>query len=526
MAELAIRWHAPVSGTVVLSREFLLAENPELAERAHITLIQTPMADATDHFKGEVTSGLALVAAIPVIGEGRLLGVTYGGVLLNRSTGIVDRISETVFQNEIYNNVSVGKATIFYGDTRISTNVTTSNGRRALGTRISREVGERVLKEGHKWTDRAFVVNDWYITAYEPIDDIFGRRVGILYVGVLEAKYNDIRNQALSFLILIIVSGMVLSIVLGYVLAERIMRPVYQLIKASEQVMEGNLYPEIDRKHFPNNEIRILKKTFLKMLDSLRDRDLRQKVESEHRLHLSEKQASVGRLAAGVAHEINNPLTGVLTFSNMLLKRSDLPADIRADIQTIANATERVRKIVKGLLDFSRQTSINAEPVDLNKLIVQTISLLENQALIKGIALGFKPFDGIPVLTLDRSQIQGVIINIILNAIDATEAGGSVEVATGLGLLTGRVEKKGVEIVISDTGCGIEADNLDKIFDPFFTTKGVGKGTGLGLAVSYGIIERHGGSILVRSEVGKGSIFTVWLPGEDLSGDKNKNISG
>jgi len=430
IANLAIKRGVTISGTVVLNKEFLSAEAPELADRARMGLLPTPRA--APRAEKEETSGMALATAIPVFEGDNMLGVLYAGVLLSRSQKIVDTVRDTVFQHEIYKGRSIGTATIFFNDLRISTNVLTPEGNRAIGTRVSEEVKERVLTEGKRWTDRAFVVSDWYITAYEPIEDIFGERVGMLYVGVLEAKYADMRRNALSVLIIITLAGMALAVVLGYILANKIMRPVHQLIDASDQVSQGNLSPEIGP--ISKNEIGVLEKTFTEMLSSLRERDRRSKAESENRLIQSEKQASVGRLAAGVAHEINNPLTGVLTYTHMLLRRKDIGDDIRSDLQTIVESTERVRKIVKGLLDFSRQTKLDKEPTDINRLIHAIISAIENQALIKGVSIKFDPGENLPMLTLDRSQFQSVLINLIINALDSTEPGGNINIYTATGL--------------------------------------------------------------------------------------------
>jgi len=516
MAALALKRGDAISGTVVLSDDFLDAENPELAGRARIQLLPTPRAAPRPD--KEETTGMTLGAAVPVFEDGDILGVLYGGVLLNRSQEIVDRVRDTVFQQETYRGRSIGTATIFLGDIRISTNVFTPDGKRAIGTRVSSEVKGRVLDEGKNWMDRAFVVSDWYITAYEPIEDILGERVGMLYVGVLEAKYVDVRRKALSIFILLTLAGIALAIGLGYLLEDKIMEPVRRLIGASAQVSQGNLSPEIGP--ISRNEVGILQKTFTEMLNSLRERDRRQKAESEIRLLQSEKQASIGKLAAGVAHEINNPLTGVLTFTHMLLRRKDLGDDVHSDLQKIAHATERVRKIVKGLLDFSRQTKLDPEPVDVNRLVRSAISLVENQALVRGIRLIFEPAEELPMLTLDRAQFESVLLNLILNALDATETGDTVTLSTGISVSTNHVSHKGLEIAVTDTGCGIPPENLDNLFDPFFTTKEVGQGTGLGLAVSYGIVERHGGTIRVQSEVGRGSTFTIWLPIGELSGQK------
>lgn len=520
IANLALQKQVAVSGTLILSNELLFSENPELAERARIKLLPTKMA--TPRPESEELSGMAIAAAVPVFEGGNFLGVLYGGVLLNRSQEIVDLVRDTVFQHEIYKGRSIGTATIFRKDIRISTNVLNPDGTRAVGTVGSEEVTTRVLTEGKKWTDRAFVVNDWYITAYEPIEDIFGQRVGMLYVGVLEAKYADVRWKALSLFIMITVAGMALAIGLGYIIANKISRPVQQLIKASVQVSQGNLSPEIGS--ISKGEIGVLQKTFKQMLASIQERDQRQKAESEIKLLQSEKQASIGKLAGGVAHEINNPLTGIFTFTHMLLRRKDIPEEVRLDLETIAQETERVRKIVKGLLDFSRQTELDREPTDVNRLVRFSISLVENQALIKGVNLSFEAGEGLPMITLDRNQMQSVLLNIIINALDATDPGGSITITSGIGVSTSKPGQNGIEILCTDTGCGISPENLNKLFDPFFTTKDVGHGTGLGLSVSYGIVERHEGTIWVQSKIGKGSTFKVWLPIEEQSAG-NENIS-
>lgn len=510
VAELVFARLVPISGTVILDKKFLAAHSLELADMARIKRLHAP--GETPPKEDVETAGMVLVAAFPIFDKGNLIAVIYGGTLLNMSHTIVDTVRDTVFKNETYKGRCVGTATIFFNDLRISTNVMTTDGKRAIGTQVSPEVKERVLLKGERWTDRAFVVSDWYITAYEPIEDIFGKRIGMLYTGVLEEKYIDLRNRTLFILVIITFAGMLLAIGLGYFLADKIMRPVNRLIKASQAVSEGNFNPEIGP--VSRDEIGVLQKTFRNMVISLEERDRQKKAESENRLIQSEKQASIGRLAAGVAHEINNPLTGVLTFTHMLLRRKDLEEDIRSDLEVIAQSTERVRKIVKGLLDFSRQTKLDREATDVNRLVGATVSMMENQALVKGVGLHFDPGEPLPLVTLDRSQIQSVLLNMILNALDATKPGDSIDIYTATGLSASDAGQTGVEITIADNGCGIPPDNLDKLFDPFFTTKEVGQGTGLGLSVSFGIVHEHGGAIRVQSEPGKGTRFFIWLPVE------------
>ncbi len=242
--------------------------------------------------------------------------------------------------------------------------------------------------------------------------------------------------------------------------------------------------------------------------------DLREKLKMERELQetqlqllQSEKMASLGKLAAGVAHEINNPLGGILIFSKMLLE--DLPPDDprREDLERICDEASRCKEIVKGLLEFARQTSYKMEPTDLNRALVQGISLLENQALFHNIRIVKNLDPNLPPITANIGQLNQVFMNIILNAAEAMEGQGTLTVNTRLG-----PDKDTVIVEFTDTGCGIKEEHLTRIFDPFFTTKEVGKGTGLGLSMSYGIVEKHRGRIWVKSKEGEGCTFTIELP--------------
>jgi two-component system NtrC family sensor kinase len=505
IAQLALHRKASVSGTFVLEKGFLMDENPQLADRARIFLTPIQGTNSIDDWNVE-TMGMAIAAAAPVFHEGALLGVLYGGLLLNKEKSFVDTVRDTVFLDEKYKDRNIGRASIFLNDIRISTNVLTEGGKRALGSRVSEDVKTKVLVKNERWTERAMVIKDWYITAYEAIRDAQGKNVGILALGILEEKYTDLRRETLSVFVLITLAGMALAAVLGTFAANRIMNPVRQLIRASQQVTEGSLTPDIGPAS--HGEIAVLQKTFKEMVAAMG----RRRAASQNMLIMSEKQASVGRLAAGVAHEINNPLTGVLTYTHMLLRRKDLTDDIRGDLQTVAEATERVRKIVKGLLDFSRQTKPDRELVDVNKLVSSTTAMMENQALVKGVKIAFNPAENLKTVNMDRNQFQSVLLNIIINALDATKAGDSISLSTRNSALVNEDGQTGIEIAIADTGCGIPPEHVNKLFDPFFTTKEVGHGTGLGLSVTLGIVQRHGGTIRVTSEVGKGSTFTIWVP--------------
>jgi len=241
-------------------------------------------------------------------------------------------------------------------------------------------------------------------------------------------------------------------------------------------------------------------------------KDLRPKIETEKSLEKSrmqllqsEKLASIGRLAAGVAHEINNPLGGIIMYSHLVLEALDKNNDSYKNLQKIVTQAERCKRIVKRLLDFSRQRELEIEPVDMNVNIEESLSFVESQALFQNIEI-IKALDpNLPQIMADKSQLQQVVINLALNAAKAMGGKGKLTVSSSPG--NGFVELK-----FTDTGCGITPENLEKIFEPFFTTQSDKNGDGLGLAVSHGIITKHKGTISVDSRVNEGTTFTIKLP--------------
>jgi two-component system NtrC family sensor kinase len=212
-----------ISGTQVFQREELLKEGENLAQKALLKLVPTPKAKPIE--KIEETSGMVLKSAHPIIDfNGEVLGVLTGGVLLNRNYEIVDRIKNIVFKDAKYKGKEIGTATIFFGDLRISTNVIDKEGNRAIGTRAMKEVQEQVLEKGLPWIQRAFVVDDWYITAYEPIRDIQDKIVGILYVGMLESKYAIMKERIILLFFLFSLSGMLIALTISFLLSWKILK--------------------------------------------------------------------------------------------------------------------------------------------------------------------------------------------------------------------------------------------------------------------------------------------------------------
>lgn len=451
---------------------------------------------------------MMLCAAAPVRGpDGQVVGVLQAGVLLNRNYGLVDQVQNTVFRDERHHGRLIGTATIFQDDVRISTNVQREDGARAIGTRVSAEVYDHVLRKGETWLGLAWVVNAWYISAYEPIRDPGNRPIGMLYVGVLEDKFAELTLRTLSIFACVTLVGLLAAGVAGWQLAGSISRPVYSLASASAAIARGEFSHTLPVQS--QDEIGRLTESFNIMARALKERDELLKEHTRQQLTRSERLAAVGRLAAGVAHEINNPLTGVLTFAHMLKQSAPANSQQRADANTIIEATTRCRDIVRGLLAFSRQSEPNKRLSDLNVVVREAVNLTRNQAHIHHINVVEEYQDDLPHVVADANQIEQVVLNMIVNAIDAMADGGDLTIATRA------VENSRgpwVEITVSDTGSGSAPENIEHIFDPFFTTKPTGEGTGLGLAVAYGIISEHGGTIDVQSRPEGGTILMVRLP--------------
>lgn len=508
IVQYLINHRLQTAGTVVLTKAFMIRENPEISRQIQFYPLQNNHQDTIEE-EGEKAC-LAIAAAIPIFEHrtgGELTGVLYGGILLNQNTSIVDLVQKSIFPVGIQKETRLPTASIFFDTFRIATNMMEKNGNRAIGTQVSDEVKQQVLIRGNHWTTREHCLSERYISTYKPIEDISGKRVGMYSISILESTYSTVQRNFILFFILATFIGAMIATGMGFLLVYRILVPVHRLVKASQSVSDGNTNPDIGPIS-RDREVALLQNTFKNMVESMK----RRRVESKSQILQSEKQASVGRLAAGVAHEINNPLTGVLTYTHMLLRRNDITDDMRVDLQVVAESTDRVRKIVKGLLDFSRQTKIDPEPTDMNRLVEATIKLIENQALLKGVILQFNPAENLPLIVLDQSQVQSVLLNIMINALDATNPSGIITIHSTMDLSASDTGHRGVEVSIEDTGCGMPPEHLNQIFDPFFSTKEVGKGTGLGLSVSFGIVKEHGGNIRVQSEEGKGSKFFVWLP--------------
>ncbi len=500
------------ASTVIIPYEELVRESPALAEQARIKLI--PTTKAVPRQQTEETSGMMLKAAVPVMSEkNELLGVIYGGLLLNRNFEIVDKVKDTVYKGMTYKDRDIGTATIFLQDTRISTNVKNEDNTRAIGTRVSAEVYDHVLNKGKTWKSRAFVVNDWYITAYEPIKNVNDQIIGILYVGILEDKFTDMKRETVWVFLGITAIGLMVAFMISYLLAGSITKPVRELVSAAQKLADGDLDQTVKIKS--GKEIAKLGHAFNYMVEAIKERDEQLKEQAKEIVGRSERLAMIGQLAAGVAHEINNPLGSIIIFSHILLEEPEVKGLARKNLEKIVKESTRCKDIVKGLLDFARQTEPEIKLADLNEVLKSTLSLVEKQTLFQNIHTTTRIDPGLPPVEIDTTQVQQVFMNIIINAAEAMNGQGELIITTGLS-----GNQRFVEVGFTDSGCGISRENLKRLFEPFFTTKEVGHGTGLGLAISYGLIEKHKGRIEVQSTVGKGTTFNIKLP---IKKEKIKN---
>ena len=501
-----------VASTEVLDREALLAENEALPDLALVR---------PDGPAAGVTSGLVLFSAVPVKLNGATAGVLYGGALLNNRHEIVDRVEQLLYGGEQYGDRQIGTVSILLGNTWISTNVVRAPAGRATGIVLAEDIAGSVLGSGRSWSGRTFAVGDWYVASCEPLRNSAGGVIGALYVAILEAPFMAARTEVMRIFLIVCLVGLLIVFALTYLLTRTMIHPLEEMVAATKRIASGDL--DVTVNVASRDEIGDLAVSFNNMLASLKtmNNELQQwahtleekvrdrtaeLVDVQARMAQSEKLASIGRLAAGVAHGINNPLGGILSLTMLALEDLGPDHPLRGDLDLIVKQTLRCREIVKGLLDFSRQSETRAARTEVNPVIDNTLALLERQAIFHNIRTERHLADGLPPVFIDPGQLQEVVINLMLNAVDAMEENGELTVETSLNRGAGEVV-----IRISDTGKGIPPDAMPFIFEPFFTTKKVGQGTGLGLAIVHGVVTRAGGKVEVASVPGA-TTFTIKLP--------------
>ncbi len=350
-------------------------------------------------------------------------------------------------------------------------------------------------------------------------------------IGILEADYTladidrTLRKQKIATLTFGIIFTFLCCVVLCVILWKIIIKPLNLLAEGMEKVSKGDLDHKIEIK--TKDEMGMLAKTFNSMTKELKmarerlenwakelEEEVQRKTEEirkgqEQMIH-TEKLASLGRMAAGVAHELNSPLTGIVTFAHLMLQR--IPPENkmdREDLEVIIEQAERCSKIIKGLLGFSRALPAEKSDININDTIRHVLDMIQNQAKFHNIKIITDLAPDLPTIKGDASQLEQVYMNLLINAADAMNDRGEIKIATRTVKEDG---KEYVEIEFTDTGPGIPEEYMNRLFEPFFTTKPVGKGTGLGLSVSHGIVRKHGGHIRVKSKVGEGTSFFIRLP--------------
>ncbi len=357
-------------------------------------------------------------------------------------------------------------------------------------------------------------------------------------LGVLDIVYSlddidrKMRTSAITMAVLSLGFILIAAASVGFFVHRLVYVPLRDMEGGAKRLAAGDLEQMIPVRS--DDEFGQLATSFNAMTVALRNSQselrewghtLEQKVEKRtHELRVaeaetvrSEKLASVGLLAAGIAHELNNPLTGVLTFTTLLRKKMPEGSTDAEDLDLVIRETKRCAAIIRRLLDFAREKTPEKKFTDLNQVIEDTARIIERPASFRDIEIALELDRSLPPVWIDADLIKQVVMNMLVNAQHAIEHQGSITVRTqrapeAKSPEPGSAPVPMVEIAIIDTGCGIPEKNLKRIFDPFFTSKEVGKGTGLGLSVSHGIVRSHGGLIEVASEVGKGSTFRVYLP--------------
>ena len=473
------------AGTEIIPAEFL--DQVGLDEQARIPLKDTPKAAPEPFDPREGTAGLALTGVYPIRGEdGQVTGAVLAAHLFNNDFTLVDRVKEVA---------GVDTVTIFFGDLRVSTNVM-EKGERAVGTRVSQEVYDVVLEQGRFYPGKAFVVNEWFITRYEPLHDHGGQVVGSLYVGARLSAFLGLLRTFYFRVALIALVCIVLAGVIAVPIARVVTRPITELVEANRRLAQGDMTVRVQAHG--SGELAMLGRSFNSMVETLH--------QTQQELLHKEKLASMGQLAAGVAHEINNPLGTILLFSDVMYKEAPEDDPRRDDLKMVINETTRCKNIVADLLNFARQQEVLAQDTDVHTLLEQAVEGVSRQPAFEGVEIMRQFSPDLPTIQADPAQLQQVFVNLLNNAAEAMEGSGTITLATR------PMNSQWVEIKVSDTGRGIPEENLGKLFTPFFTTKALGRGTGLGLSIVYGIIKMHRGQIAVQSQVGQGTTFIVTLP--------------
>ncbi|MCW5662240.1 MAG: cache domain-containing protein [Piscinibacter sp.] len=517
------------AGIAVLAPHEFAALAPALQARVAVPLV--PTRNAAPTARTQEDRAMVVLAGAPVVApDGRLLAHVQAGVLLNRNLPFIDHINAIVYPEGSLPFGSRGTATLFLDDVRISTNVRlfgAEAGHRAIGTRVSQTVRDAVLGRGHTWLDRAFVVSDWYVSGYLPLADGAGQRVGMLYVGYLEQPFMLLKYGVLAAIGLIFFAVMVGAALVSLRAARSIFGPIERMAQTMQRVQGGALEARVGPVA-SSDEVGALAAHLDRLLDAIaaqtqalqrwnaeldakvaeRTREL---AAAQRQLVRSEKLAAVGQLTASIAHEVNNPIAviqGNLDLARELMG-PQAAQRVRAELKLVDEQVERMRLIVTQLLQFARPAEYAGyiAEVDTGQVLHDSLVLVAH-LLSRTRIERVLDFAATRRPQINRNELQQVIVNLLVNAIQAMPEGGTLRLATRDNA------EGGVDVVVADTGPGLDAALLAELFQPFVTHKK--DGTGLGLWISRSIVERYGGDIRAanRSDGVRGAEFTVVLRGE------------
>jgi signal transduction histidine kinase len=521
----------PQARLLLLGPEALAALAPQLRPRVMVPLVPTRNTAPTD--RNTEDRAMVALTSVPVRdAAGRTVAVVVGGLLLNQNLDFIDHINRIVYPDGSLPFGSQGTATLFLDDVRITTNVRLFQDQRAIGTRVSQTVRDRVLGQGQTWLARAFVVNDWYVSAYEPLLDAAGQRIGMLYVGFLEQPFRLVRYALLAVTGLIFLLAMAVSAWFSLRWARSIFRPVEQMNRTMQRVEEGEVHARVGSLP-AHDELGALAGHLDQLLDVIDDKtralqhwgdalDLKvaertQALEAsnaslqlaQQQLVKSEKLAAIGQLTASIAHEVNNPIA--VMQGNLDLMRETLGAQgaaVRDELRLMDEQIERMRLIVTQLLQYARPTEYAGytETLNANQLVDDCLVLVQHLLAKTGIEVK-RDLRAQRTAGFNRQELQQIVINLVINAIQAMPQGGVLRLST-------RDLPDGVALSVEDSGPGLSPEVMERLFRPFFTTKN--DGNGLGLWISVGLVERYGGSLLAsnRSDGVMGAVFTLSLLSE------------
>lgn len=483
---------------------------------------------------------MVVLATAPVRdARGSLLGHVQAGVLLNRNLDFIDHLNEVVYPEGALPFGSQGTATLFLDDVRIATNVRlfgNDPGQRAIGTRVSQTVREAVLGRGRTWLDRAFVVNDWYVSAYQPLADGAGQRIGMLYVGYLERPFTWLKYAMLAGIGVLFFAVMVAATLLSLRWARVIFHPLEQMAGTMQRVEAGVGTARVGPVDSAD-EIGALARHLDQLLDSVDEKtralqrwnaELDAEVAArtgeleltQRQLLRAERLATVGQLSAGIAHEVNNPIAVIQ--GNLDLVRELLgpaaTAQVGAELRLVDEQLDRMRRIVTQLLQFARpgEYAGYVDSVEPARALEDGLLLIAPQ-LARARIEPRRDFAAHATVGINRQELQQVLLNLMLNALHAMPAGGTLTLRTRDWCdADGRVH--GAVIEIEDSGPGLDPELEQRLFQPFVTTRT--DGTGLGLWISHSLVERYGGELRARNRDDgvSGAVFSVRLHSEPVAG--------